>query len=510
MFKKALILSLAVCMLSVNVFAGTALLSMASDYTELQGPVKEETVTVKPEAVEVLQSSDGSTQTITYYGANELPGAETKTNTGSGATERRWFYFRVPLNGLTSVTAASGSAGIRYNNGGTTFNLKSIDKATWETATKNLASNTKTIASDSSEWLAVPGSDLTGLWAQKLSSSTSSIATYSIEDERLTENINTAAEKGEDYVYFAAYAYISGTKDGCATTLNSWSFTLTGVKPIEGLSASIVGEKTERVYFNDIDNIALVKKDVATNTYTGEESYVQIETNATKGLDTLLYLRADLTAFAGKEITKVEFSVQNRLNSAANTTFIYRTDAAWLADGEGEIGYTNQPTVDSAVAGVKFVGNTKANAVETADITSLVKNLTASNNVLSLKVQCNMADDKIYGIRFFDIGKTTDNAPQLVITYKDEVTASDKVEDSFTYTATVEEGETVRLVVGVYGAGDAFLGSFISEATVSDGETAIELPVSLSAYTDATYIKAYMWEDGTLVPYFAPIMREVA
>lgn len=69
MFKKALILCLAICMLSVNVFAGTSMLSLASDYSADSTPTTSAEETVTPEVVYVtsVTSGDATTQTINYY-----------------------------------------------------------------------------------------------------------------------------------------------------------------------------------------------------------------------------------------------------------------------------------------------------------------------------------------------------------------------------------------------------------------------------------------------------------
>lgn len=408
----------------------------------------------------------------------------------------------MPLEGLTSVTAAQFAVNMRYNSGAT-FYIRALAESEWTTATTGLTDGTKTLASTNGDTtLSVPdGSVLTSL-----KKSSTAAADYTFTDEALVSYISSAALEG-DYVYFAVHFHTNSAKsnDGCNFTPSSIELNLTGTKPIEGMSASLIGTKTATLYFDGTDDIAYLKKGVTGNQYSSSATQYEMTTWADTDTDNVLYLRQDLSSYLDKEITKLEFAVVNRVNRSNNKISVGRTAADWTT---AEISYDNQPAADSSVSALTWSGVKNDNIERTIDITSLAANLSTSHNgVLSLKFSCTSIDGN-YGARFENVGVTSGEAARLIITYKDAIGADEEITDEFTYKVTIgTSGATAHLLVGIYDSNKTLLDVIASGALTSNGTDALTMDVDLTSYATAAYVKAYLWDGVTLSPYFTPIER---
>ena len=528
MFKKTLIFSLAICMLSVNVFAGTSMLSLVQDVSAASTPTKTETATVKPEAVYVSHTLNAEKNAITaqnleYYAAEDPPSGDKNTNVGGKIEREGWVYVKLPLSGFSAISAASLEAKLKWNNGGTIFYLKKLNESVWNTAVSGLTSEgNKTFEGDA--MLSAPSNTdvlCTQVKPADVDTSTSNkYAMCTLTSDALTEYVNSSVNS--EYAYFVLYGQLAD-KDGGAIILDTLKFTVTGSVPLEGLSAGLMKEKTATLSFGNGD-IGYVTADdsefVSGTTADIDESKInnysdtvytyKMQTTTDKANDNaVLYFKKDISEYLGKEISKVELKAKYRANSTANKMEISRT-AGWVADGEGEINLENQPVVDESANAVEctFADNQAHEA--SYDITSLVRNIPADyNGVLSLRIRGILGSGKTgYAVQLQDFNKVK---PCLIITYKDEIAGNETTGTNFTFSTTAEAGESIRLLVAVYGEGGTFLGALIKEsAVISDGETPIEMDVDLSAYPTAVSVKAYMWNGTTLMPYILPIERNVA
>ena len=509
MFKKALILCLAICMLSVSAFAGTQTLSLEGDYAETTGgPVAGAKENAVPDTVYVNTAADGS-QTITLYPAgSSQQGTKTNLNTTNGTFGgNKWFLVKMPLRGMISVENFVFNTKMRYNSGAT-FYISALESEVWETAVASLTDNTKTLASDSA--LAVPSGEV--LFSQKLG--VTAETTYELTSAELTEYVDSVAKARSEYAYFAVYFSTNrSVNDGCSFVVNFTNADLEGMKPIRGLSASLVGIKTETLYFNNSSEIAYVTSSTPdTNNFDSANGNYQMTSETSGATDlAVMYLKKDLSAFMDKEIISVKLAGECRVNSGANTLKISRTKSDWISYGEGEISFNNQPLTDSSVSEQSYdkqINNTPLD--REFDVTALTEGLTGG--VLSLRVRCLLGSGKTgYGIQFNDVNENSGAATRLIITYKDDIAFSEATGNEFTYTATIEtEGAIARMIVGVFGENDAFLGAIASDVLTSDGTTPLELDINLSEYPDAATVRAYLWNGDTLVPYFTPIVRNVA
>ena len=521
MIKKTLIISLAICLFAVNVFAGTSMLTLVQDVSAASAPAATVTETVAPKAIHVIGNNTPSAsteQTLTYYDCGALtPETNVNTNAATDAKSGRWGWVLVelPLTGFESISDASLSASLRWNGGANRFYVNSLAGDVWNSAVTGLVGNQKTLSEE--KFLGAPTT--TGYLCQSDSGTnvgTGSYKTTVLESDGLTTYLNgcTSAKKA----YLVIFGYHTGTKDGGTIDLSTLEFTVTGKKAVEGLYAGIVASKTVTLPFGAGD-IGIVKTDDATtddvdestiNNYSNATDKCQMTTSNDKQTDsTVLYLKKDISAY--KNIEKVELVVESRANSTANTLEISRS-ADWIADGEGEISLKNQPAVDGTVDAFTLKGFSDV-ATRRFDITSLAKNLPDGNNgVLSLRVRGILGWNKTgYAVQFNQLDKTNGTQPRLEITYKDEIAGDETTGTSFTYTTQVEEGHSVRLLVAVYDGSGNFLGAIINnQAVVSDGETPIEMEVNLSAYPTAASVRAFMWNGITLMPYVLPIERDVA
>ena len=528
MLKKALTLCIIICLCSINAFAGAQMIAMTADYSAVQGPVREETVTVKPEAVRVLENESAGTQTITYYSADELPTSQIKTNIkgtdDDTDTNKTWFYLKIPKKGLTNVTIASAEAQLRYNNSNTTFYVRGIDRSVWESATSELAENKKTLSkTDNDTLLSVP---TTGKQLYSLKkTSTVAITGYTIASDELTQYINSATDGN---AYFAVYASNSNAaNDGGATVLNSWVFTLTGTKPVGGISANIEQQESVTVQ-PDVVHINEKTKDSLqmVEYYSAGEmpkSAVKSNTNGnpsgtTSGIQKAwFYMRVPVNRLTS--ISHVSVSANIRFAQTATKFYItsiekeiWDSAVANLTDGKKTLNTENGDTLFAAPVNSSYLCTQ-----------SIVGTDTAAYNQYEVSSEglteyANSAEDGYAYIAVHGYNSNTerDGMGTYLNKWSFTLTGTRLIEgpsisgNDFTYSVTIEKGENVRLIVGVYDSGDNFIGAQVSTATISDGETAIELPVSLSEYTDAAYIKAYMWRTDTLVPYFTPIKKEIA
>ena len=507
MLKKSLILCLAICMLSISAFAGTQTLSLEGDYTETTGgPVAQAQANTVPDTVYVDTEDDGS-QTITLYPAGTTQGGlKTNTNTSGGNFGGdKWFFMKMPLDGMVSVDSFVFNTKMRYNSGAT-FYVRALDASVWNAAVDSLSNNEKSISMDKA--FAVPSGDV--LYSEKLG--VTSETTYELSSEELTAYIDAAAKAKSEYAYFAVYFHTNTAKnDGCNFIVNYTNADIDGMKPIRGLSASLVGEKTATIYLNNQADIAYVtSENSATNNYSTSETSYKV-TTATGGVEdsSVLYFKKDISQYLGKEIISVKFASSSRANSGANKVNISRTENTWIADGEGEISFVNQPAVDESVSELTYSAVNNEIADRSFEIKSLLSGLTSENGVLSLRVRGILGSGKSgYAMQFLEVGNNSGEAPRLIITYRDSYATSETITGDFTYNATIEaEGAIARMIVGIFGENDVFLGAETSEVLTSDGVTPLSLDVALSQYPSAKRIRAYLWNGDTLVPYFNPILR---
>ncbi len=516
----SLILTLAL-MATMLVFGGVSASAAAAT-------VSGETSYATEGYVHVTESVSAGTQTI-YYNVNDTTDSETTDYLNNFSTSKKyWSLLKFNVgnyNEIESIVLKLTAKRSKYSR----IRVYSLNKTDYENAIAGTVDGFKSLSTAGEDTLLTAPQEKDRIAQTSYKSSNDS--DYSVFNLSLTSADIKDAVLTDGYVYLAlgcSYTDSDGAvtaKTGYvktpfdATAENHPALKIVGTKPIEGLGTKIIAQKTDTLHFTGEDEIGYVGTDTSTgeglegNQATGAGDYVLI-TNKSKNLDSRLYLRKDLSAYADKEIVKVEFKVYNRQHRSGVKTYIARTDATWIADGENEISYTNQPAVDSTVSEIQFKGSSSENATTTADITSLVENLgIAQNNVLSLRFRSNKYEDKdLKGATFYNVGKTTTtntSAARLVITYLDELdtAAEEKIapDTTFTFKGEISDANVpVRLIVAVYN-GEELLGVVVTPDTATR-----ELPVDLSAYSTATNVKCFFWNGTTLEPFMGITEANIA